>query len=109
VYSATFFSGRGQATLSHWKLSVLRPPHHLVISLPSQRREFYDIAVDPGEKANLLRAAPHPVGYDALVTSARTLAREIEGRLGNRKETDIPSEQIEQLKALGYLGGSGED
>ena len=106
VFSATFFSARGKSTLSHWKLSVLRPPHHLIISLPSERHEFYDIGADPEEKANLLRDAKHPDGYDALVASAGALARETEAQLRSRKESDIPPEQIEQLKALGYLGDS---
>lgn len=106
VFSATFFSGRNRSTLAHWKLSVLRPPRHLIISLPSGRHEFYDIGADPGERTNLLRDAKRPDGYDALVASAGALARETEFRLRSRKASDIPEEQMEQLKALGYLGGS---
>ncbi|MEW6366987.1 MAG: sulfatase [Acidobacteriota bacterium] len=104
ILSATFYSGRGQHALTNWKFSVLHPPHHLIITLPMERYEFYDINADPGEKRNLIRDSEHPDGYDELVSSARELARQLEEQLRLRKTPDLSPEQIEQLKSLGYLG-----
>jgi len=108
VLSATFF-GRDPATPSHRKLSVLRPPHHLILSLPGERTELYDVAADPTERHDLTDGpTPHPA-LDALQRPMRALAGEIEARLREHRAPDLAPEQLERLRALGYLGGGDEE
>lgn len=108
VFSAAFF-GRDPGRPTHWKLSLLLPPHHLIVNLPAERREFYDIDADPRESRNLLQEAPHPAGLDALADPAGALARDVEARLKDRTPPDLSPEQLEKLRALGYLGGPEDE
>ncbi len=107
VFSAAFF-GRDPLRPTHWKLSVLRPPHHLIVNLPTERREFYDFDADPREARNLLQEAEHPPGLAALDAPSSALARDVAARLAGRTPPELSPEQLEKLRALGYLGG-GED
>jgi arylsulfatase A-like enzyme len=107
VLSAAFF-GRDPLTPTHRKLSVLRPPHHLIVSLPAEREELYDIDADPAERRNLLHEPEPPPAGIALRAPARALAAEAEARLGERRAPQLQEEQLEKLRALGYLGGSEE-
>ncbi len=106
VLSATFYSGGGRHELTRQKFSVLRPPHHLIVSLPIDRHELYDIGADPAERLNLAGAeGPAAQAYQDLLAVARATIRESEAHLKDRRESAMSDEQREQLEALGYVGG----
>jgi arylsulfatase A-like enzyme len=78
----------------------------LIISLDRRageprREEWYELGSDPGERS----VAPPP-GPEAAALRERALARWREGRAlaGASPEVELTPEQLERLRALGYLG-----
>jgi arylsulfatase A-like enzyme len=107
VLAATFF-GRDPATPTHRRLSVLRAPHHLIFSLPAERTELFDLSSDPGERRDLLDGTAPPPAFEGLQRSLQDLVRDVDLRLRERRATSLSAEQLERLRALGYLGGADE-
>lgn len=71
--------------------------------IDAPRPEFYDVAADPGEQTDLLRARPD---------DARRLARALAERVGADDPAPPPSdaeteERRARLAALGYVAGGG--
>jgi arylsulfatase A-like enzyme len=76
------------------KRGVRTPTRKLIVSLESGSKEYYDLDRDPAETDNLY---PHP-GAQEL---GRELATQLESAAGG--EVVLDPEDIEALKALGYL------
>ncbi len=82
---------------------AIRTPQWKLIASSSGKLELYDLARDPGERRNL--AAVDGAARDQLLGQLR------EWRAGQRPvpqtapELALDPEEIERLRALGYLGG----
>ena len=79
-------------------LRALREGGWKLIDAP--RRELYDLARDPGERANL--AAAEPARAEAM---AMALARLPSTKIA---APALDAESMERLRALGYVGAGGE-
>ena len=89
---------------AHSRYSVRTPRWKLIESTSPQKMELYDLESDPGERTNLVRENPDV---------ARALHAELEQWRTTRTPVDgapapvaLTPEEIERLKALGYLGGN---
>jgi Tfp pilus assembly protein PilF len=81
----------------------LRQGRHKYIAAPEA--ELYEIAADPGETANRLLDA-RPVTR-ALDRRLQALAADLEARAATPSDAVIDPEALEQLRALGYVAGTG--
>jgi arylsulfatase A-like enzyme len=82
--------------------ALIEEPHKLIVGSDG-RRELYDLAADPLEQRDLVAERPEVASRleRALESRAATLAT---GEVGPAPP-ELTPEQIERLKALGYLGG----
>jgi arylsulfatase A-like enzyme len=80
-----------------WKLVAWldRKEHKLL------REQWFDLGADPGERAE---AAAAPSGAEALRRQALARWKETRSRAGAAPEVHLTPEQVESLRALGYLG-----
>ncbi|HET7293075.1 MAG TPA: sulfatase [Vicinamibacteria bacterium] len=84
------------------KKAVVTQRHKLILSLPEDRAELYDLLEDPGEKRDL-------AGDQApLVAALRRRLAELEARTAVSEREYAPAvamtrERAEELKALGYV------
>jgi len=85
-----------RAGQDQWKLVVWvdRKEHKLL------REEWYDLAADPGERREVAR----PPDADALRDQALARWRETRAGSGAAPQVNLTPEQVERLRALGYLG-----
>jgi hypothetical protein len=64
--------------------------------------QLYDLARDPGERADLLQAEPVPAAYCRQRLFTALLA--LPGRSGaSARGWSVPADQREALRALGYV------
>ncbi|MCK5377682.1 MAG: sulfatase-like hydrolase/transferase, partial [Acidobacteria bacterium] len=101
VYSESFYP------LLHYgwaPLRSIRTDVYKLIDVP--RPELYDLRNDRFEASN--RATQDPQVVDDLRARLQRLRREMERETpSQRSEADLDQETIDQLRALGYLAGSG--
>lgn len=87
-----FFRG-GQR---HWKLVLwLDRKEHKPL-----REQWFDLEADPGERSDVTR----PPGADALRRQALARWLETRSQAGAAPQVHLTPEQVERLRALGYLG-----
>jgi len=101
--------GRWQKIARNQRYKLIFAPYsssQRYIGGPGQEFALFDLVADPGETVNLMGSEPEvfetlraeiwrwwlPNSFDALVDAGDT-----------REETEVSSETIEQLKALGYI------
>ena len=78
-----------------WKLILTNDP---------QREELYDLSADPRERHNL--AARHPTIANALRSELERRRRALAANRGAQGPSiQLAQEEVEALRALGYLGG----
>jgi arylsulfatase A-like enzyme len=92
IYSETWFT-RHQYGWSELK-SVIEGHTHYI---QAPRPELYDLRADRGERSNLIGRQPFPDSLAAWVE--RTAA-------GTETTTEMSAAEIEDLAALGYIGGT---
>jgi tetratricopeptide (TPR) repeat protein len=101
LYSESFYP------LLHYgwaPLRAIRTDTYKLIDVP--RPELYDLHDDRNEVSNLATRDPQIV--DDLRTRLQRLRREMERDApSQRSEADVDQETLDQLRALGYLAGSG--
>ncbi len=101
VYSESFYP------LLHYgwaPLRAIRTDTYKLIDVP--RPELYDLRNDGYEASNLAPQDPQIV--DDLRTRLQRLRHEMERDTpSQRSEADVDQETLDQLRALGYLAGSG--
>jgi hypothetical protein len=82
-------------------LRCQRTPRWKVILTPSGQGELYDLAADPGEQRNVaFEYLPVFVGLGQLLTRRLMAPPRIDR---SAREEDLPDEEREMLKTLGYL------
>jgi len=82
-------------------LRCLRTPRWKVILTPSGQGELYDLATDPGEHRNIaFDNLPVYVGLGQLLTRRLTAPPGLDR---SAREEDLPDEEQEMLRTLGYL------
>jgi arylsulfatase A-like enzyme/Flp pilus assembly protein TadD len=90
-------------------LFALRSGHLKVVE--GVYAELFDLRADPGEENDLLAGVPH--GHQitgagrSLLARLRDLRREGEQTAAVQDETAVTVSDLEHLRTLGYLGGSG--
>jgi arylsulfatase A-like enzyme len=68
----------------------------------------YEISQDPWEENDLLGPPPHPRELVDLSLGFRRLRSELVRRLNERQQVAADSDQLEMLRALGYVGDAGD-
>lgn len=83
-------------------LRVVREGRWKYVEAP--RPELYDLAADPGERANL---APAQASKAEAMRGVLRRFLDEERRAGGANAGAVPAELLEKLGALGYVGGGG--
>lgn len=97
IYSSGIAYGPDRISARLAELKTIFAPH-------TDRFEYYDLQADPGEHDPLPNRADLTMLFDTLVGDYLDLARDVAVTTG--KFTD---DQIQQLKAIGYLQGYSAD
>ncbi len=93
-------------TQSKQWLGVRKGRFKLLEVNPDGKRMLYDIRADPGETKNLLLAPRHPPAAQNLRKALRSWSEEMDlsrELFDSDGEADLSEEELERLKALGYL------
>jgi len=94
LYAETYFT-RYQYGWSELKSVIAADAHYI----EAPRPELFDLRRDPQETHNLLPGKTPPPALRQALSGVQE---------GRRTTRDVSREEIEQLAALGYVGGAGE-
>jgi arylsulfatase A-like enzyme len=104
LYSEVEFGGVDKLSLRAGMLKLILNRDRTRFWRAGSRLELYDLASDPGERRNL--AAQRPVAAGYLRVRAEALARahaQLRARWNTGKTQELTPEEVEQLRALGYV------
>ncbi len=93
---AVFSETRRQANLR----SIVRGHHKLVLDVATGRSALFDLRADPGERRDV--SASQPELARALRKELAAWSVEQDRRLRAAREVELPEEERERLRALGY-------
>jgi arylsulfatase A-like enzyme len=105
VYSEMDLDGRSLEAVRHGDSKLIRDRGRLDV----EALELYDLARDPSERCNLARQSPQEAAR--LQAALRDIARDLraDARAPLRVSAEgLEPELLENLRALGYLGGADE-
>jgi arylsulfatase A-like enzyme len=86
--------------------AIIMGRHKLIREVGSDRAELYDLEADPGELDDLLTAEGSAVGVVAAMMARHLddVTAQLEGQSGfEARKGELNEEDLEQLRALGYL------
>ena len=101
IYSEVDFKS---SYIKAYKISVVRGIHKAVLDKPTQSCELYDLESDPKELSNI--SSKDPALFSTLSSLVIDYQNKYQKNSQNEEMQMVPersSEEIEQLKSLGYL------
>lgn len=86
-----------------WDFAVIGPRYKLIVHEKATAFRLYDRRADPGERVDVALREPREVR--SLLRSARAALAEQRGGVA----VEYPPDLVEKLRALGYLGATGDE